>query len=355
MRTETLARDRRRRFSDAFDAAALALLPGPQRALLFAWLKGKAQTRRWDTLLEVAGKEQIAVEAAEALACTLAECGAATLEEHFERSVWKLAALVWRDYEALCAALGLKTQAVQRTAFSIVWSEAQQIEWQHAALSDACRALREAPPDRGQARLQLLIRLNDWLIAGRSGTRREFSLFARGQTKQITAAEWAWLAEIVELEDCGVERHAPALWLAGEAQLRFDQRWLDIGAAGDFIALTPSTLDGLTDGRTSATHYRLVENRTSFERVVRAASTAEIVLWLPGYAPTWWRAAVGRLIDAIPLPARISCDADPDGAQIALNAGRLWTARGLAWEPFAMLAEDAAGSRHQLPLTERDR
>jgi hypothetical protein len=250
--------------------------------------------------------------------------------------------------------LGLKTPAVQRAAFSESWAAAQDIEWQRAALADAYHALRDAAPDKGQTRLALLTRLNDWLADGNSGTRREFALFARGQTKQITTAEWTWLAGIVELEECGIERHAPALWLAGEVRLKLEERWLDVGAAGDFIALTPATLDRLKAGATGATHYRLIENRTSFERIARAAAASEIVVWLPGYAPVWWRAAVGRFVDAIPLPARISCDADPDGARIAMHAGELWTARGIAWEPYAMLAEDAAGSRHKLALTERD-
>ena len=356
MRTEGISRDRQRRFADLFDKEALTLLPGQQRALLQEWLKSDAQMRRWDTLLKAAVSKRIDVETAESLAEMLAGCGAAVLEERFEAPAWRPVALVWRDYEALCAALGLKTQAVQRAALAAAWFAAQEVDWQHAALAEAYQALANATAEKGQTRLSLLMSLNDWLREGNSGTRREFALFAREQTKQITKAEWTWLAAIVELADCGIERHAPSLWMAGDVQLQIGACWLDVGAAGDFIGLTPVTLSKLTHGKTAATHYRLIENRTSFENLARDALTVAtaIVLWLPGYAPRWWRVAVGKLLDVLPLPARISCDADPDGVQIALNAAELWTTRGLAWETHAMSAEDAAGSRHKLPLTERD-
>lgn len=354
MRHEPVSRDRRRRFADAFDCNALALLPGAQHALLREWLRSSAQTRRWDALLKIAGPTRI--ELMESLAQALAVCGAATLEEKLERGTWRPTSLQWRDYEALCVALGITTQAAQRTAFLSAWESAGKIDWRQASLEEAHQALRDASMDKAQARLALLIRLNDWLAEGNSGSRREFALFARGHTKQISQAEWEWLATIVELAECGIERHASALWLAGDLQLKIDGRTLDIGAAGDFLGITPLSFDKLGGGNTGATHYRLVENRTSFENLARAGTTAsqEIVLWLPGYAPTWWRTAVGRLLDAVPAPARISCDADPDGVQIALNAAELWSARGLAWEPCAMHAEDAARAQHVLPLTERD-
>jgi hypothetical protein len=352
MRTEAVSRDKRSRFSEPFDARVLSLLPTNQRALLKEWLKSSAPTRRWEALLKLAGAERI--EIAESLAQALTACGAVTLEERFERGAWHATVLAWRDYEALCAALGLTTRNVLRDAFALAWKAANNIEWHSTALCDAWQALHDAPPDKGQTRLALLLKLNEWLREGRSGTRREFALFARGQTKQISGAEWTWLAACVELADCGIDRHAPALWLAGELRLQIGGRWLDIGAAGDFLALTPATMNRLAAGETRASHYRLIENRTSFENTVRAADADEIVIWLPGYAPGWWRTTVGNLLDALPLPARISCDADPDGVQIALNAGELWTARGLAWEPCAMHVEDAEASRHKLPLTERD-
>jgi len=352
MHIESISRDKRRRYTDAFDPNALILLSGALRKLLLEWLKSSAHTRRWETLLTTAGPARI--ELAEALIQSLIDCGAAILEERFERSNWLPTTLVWRDYETLCAALGLTTPNVQRAAFDNAWAAAQHKDWQCEALAGAYQTLHAAPADKGPLRLALLIKLNDWLSEGKSGTRREFALFARGYTKQLSATEWAWLAGIIELEACGIERHAPALWIAGDVQLKITERWLDIGAAGDFIALTPATLNQLTAAKTSANHYRLIENRTSFEHVARTPASTAITLWLPGYAPRWWRAAVMQLLGVITLPARISCDADPDGVQIALNAAQLWTTHKLEWKPDSMRAEDAASAQHQLPLSARD-
>jgi hypothetical protein len=359
MRIEQITHDRRRCLSDVFDANALALLPGAQRALLGHWLKSKAQKPKWDTLLKIAidrgGLGQIDV--ADSLVQFLAESGAVILEQRRERSAWKNSALLWRDYEALNAALGLTTSASRRAAFDAEWDAAKHIEWQRSVLADACRSLSNMPPDQGRARLTLLIKLNDWLASGRTGTRYEFSLFGFGQTKhEISQSEWSWLEENVGLEDCGILRHAPALWIAGDFQLQIGSRWLDIGAACDAVALTPSTLDKLAAAQSRATHYRLIENRTSFERLARYSSSnpGEIILWLPGYAPSWWRTAASRLLESYPAPARISCDADPDGVQIAMQAATLWTARGLTWEPWAMHASDAARSAHKLQMTGRD-
>ncbi|HJV80996.1 hypothetical protein [Noviherbaspirillum sp.] len=340
--------------SDTFDAQALSLLPSEQRALLKEWLKSSAPTRRWDALLKQAGTQRI--ETAEMLADALAACGAAILEEHFERAVWRTKTLIWRDYESLCAAMGMTTRAARRIAFSSAWDATQNTVWRHAALSDAYLALRDASSERSESRLALLTKLNQWLATGQSGTRREFALFARGQTKQISHAEWAWLSEYVDLADCGIERHTPAFWISGAVELDLGGRCLNIDAAGDFIALTPDTIRRITGASTHARHYRLIENRTSFENVVRQArsSSAEIVIWLPGYAPSWWRSAMEKLLEVLPRPARISCDADPDGVQIAMNAGALWSARGLCWEPFAMSATDASDSPSKLPLAAHD-
>lgn len=354
MRVESISRDKRRRLSDTFDAQALSLLPSEQRILLKEWLKNSAQTRRWDALLKQAGPGRI--EMAEMLADALAACGAALLEERFERAAWRTTTLIWRDYESLCAAMGMTTRVARRIAFSSAWDAAQNTAWHYAALSDAYLALRDAPPEWGKSRLDLLIKLNHWLSTGQSGTRREFALFARGHTKRISHAEWGWLSECADLAECGIERHTPAFWLSGEVELDLGGRHLDIGAVGDFIALTPDTIQRITGASTHAQYYRLIENRTSFENVVRQghAGNAEIAIWLPGYAPSWWRAAMEKLLKVLPRPARISCDADPDGAQIAMNAGELWNACSLRWEPYAMSASDASDSAGKLPLSDHD-
>jgi hypothetical protein len=79
-----------------------------------------------------------------------------------------------------------------------------------------------------------------------------------------------------------------------------------------------------------------VENRTSFERVARNRAADAGVIWLPGFPPGWWRAAVAHLLALAPAPAAIACDPDPAGVAIALQAGALWQAAGLDWQPWHM-------------------
>lgn len=332
---------------DAFDA-----FPKPQKALLAKWLKSSATRRSWDGLLRLAESE---IELAEALAQSLFECGAADREEELKNGMWRLSALTWRNYEAICSTLGLATRNAVSAAATASWLSAQQVSWQRPELIDAYQALQTAPPEKSALRLALLIKLNDWLVAGKSGNRRDFSQFAYGQSKQLSVSEWSWLHEVADLDECGIERHEPTMWIAGDAQLKLGKRTLDLGAAGDFMALTTITLGQVSGGKTSASHYRLVENRACFERLVRKATdTSEILLWLPGYAPTWWRNAMTQLLTVMPLPARISCDADPEGVQIALSVAEIFFAKGLQWEPWAMGVAQASNAERKLPLTERD-
>jgi hypothetical protein len=163
MRTEKLSRDRQRRFTDKFDETDLSLLPGAQHRLLKAWLTNSTQKRSWKTLLDITmktvGRDQI--ELAELLAESLVARGVAVIEERFERSIWQPIALVWRNYETLCAALGLTTRTVRLANFSTAWTSAQHIEWQQTALADAYQTLCAMPSDKGQVRLSLLLKLNE--------------------------------------------------------------------------------------------------------------------------------------------------------------------------------------------------
>ena len=78
-------------------------------------------------------------------------------------------------------------------------------------------------------------------------------------------------------------------------------------------------------------------------------------VWLPGYPPLWWREAAERLLLVAPAPAAIACDPDPDGVQIAMQAGAVWQARGLDWTPWRMDAAALSALPHHRPLSERDR
>ncbi|MGB0129236.1 MAG: DUF2399 domain-containing protein, partial [Rhodocyclaceae bacterium] len=202
---------------------------------------------------------------------------------------------------------------------------------------------------------ELLLALSGWRDDQRSGTRRDFALFARGTTKAVTDAEWRWLEEVLDLADFGIERHTPLLLIAAPLTFELAGGELPLTAFPDFAALTPATLDQATAVRGKLARWLLVENRTSFERVARRREPDIGVVWLPGYPPSWWRGAMAKLLSLAPASAQIACDPDPAGIAIALEASRPWDEAGIAWEPWRMAADDLAGLKTRQSLTAADR
>lgn len=107
--------------------------------------------------------------------------------------------------------------------------------------------------------------------------------------------------------------------------------------------------------RATPATWRLVENRSAFEKAAAARQSDEAVLWLPGYPPGWWSESITHLLHLSPAPATIACDPDPDGIAIAMQAGSLWEEAGQEWTPWHMNAADLRGLAHRRPLTDRDR
>lgn len=101
--------------------------------------------------------------------------------------------------------------------------------------------------------------------------------------------------------------------------------------------------------------WRLIENRTSFERLARKSEANTGVIWLPGFPPSWWRETVSRLLHLAPAPADIACDPDPAGIEIASLAAEIWQAAGLDWQPWMMDRAQLAALPHRQSLTPRDR
>jgi hypothetical protein len=197
--------------------------------------------------------------------------------------------------------------------------------------------------------------LGRWREEQRSGTRRDFALFVRGTTKAVSDAEWRWLEDNLDLADFRIERHTPLLPVCAPITLVLPTGRLDLAAAPDCAATTPQTLASARAAEHSIARWRLVENRTSFERVAWSRAPDTGVLWLPGFPPTWWREAVARLLALAPAPAEIACDPDAAGIEIACQAGAAWEERGLEWMPWRMTVGDLEASPARSPLTARDR
>lgn len=325
LRVTSLGKTRRQRAAE-HAPRGLDSLPDDWRQLLKRWV-GRGGDSRWETLKGDAGVGR--QNQAQALLDWLLDNGWVVLTEKFERAEWWPYRLQFQELAPLRAALGI----ADADAISANWQTLRDALPPDIPLLDALDAL---PPRTALARADLVTALARWQLEQRSGTQRDFALFARGATKALSPAEWAWLASATDLAEWGIERHTPLLLVAAPVSLHLPQGMLNLAACADFCALTPATLAAATSADGMPARWHLVENRTSFERVARKRSPDAGVIWLPGVPPAWWREAVTHLLTLAPAPAAIACDPDPAGVAIALQAGVLWQAAQLDWQPWHM-------------------
>ena len=348
MGAKTTLRGRRLRRAMNSDARIVATWPAAWRDLLLRWLDGAAK-RRWNTLLERAGNAGFG--AAHELLDALLRAGLLETDESRERGQWQIQQVTFIERAALRAVLGLPDNVALRAQLAHEIATPPH----DARLLPLWTELNDYPPARGLERCSLLRKLDAWIAGTRFGTRRDFALYARGATKAISGAEWQWLETLTDFAAFGIERHTPALWLRAPLTLHFGERKIDLAAIPDVIGLSPETLKLLDSADGTIGCWRLIENRTSFERVARDHGAADGVIWLPGYAPGWWKAAVERLLQCKPAPAQIACDPDPAGIHIALDAGALWQACGLAWSPWKMDTHALLQLDTRAPLSSHDK
>jgi hypothetical protein len=325
LRVTSLSKTRRQRVSDQ-PPRGLDTLPEDWRQLLKRWVK-RGGDSRWETLKGDAGVGR--QNLAQALLDWLLDNGWIELTEKFERAEWWPYRVQFLESAQLRAVLGI----VDADVAAANWQTARNTLPPDSPLLDALDTL---PPKTALARTDIATALARWQLEQRSGTQRDFALFARGTTKAVTSTEWAWLAVATDLAEWGIERHTPLLLLAAPVTLLLPQGSLNLAACADFCALTPATLAAATSADGKPVRWHLVENRTSFERVARNRAPDAGVIWLPGVPPGWWREAVAHLLTLVPAPAAIACDPDPAGVAIALQAGALWQTAGLDWHPWHM-------------------
>jgi hypothetical protein len=325
LRVTPQSKTRRQRVSEQAPRG-LDSLPDDWRHLLKRWVK-RGGDSRWDTLKGDAGVGQ--QNLAQALLDWLLDNGWIVLSEKFERAEWWPYRVQFVEPAQLRATLGI----VDADAAAAQWQAQRATLPPDTPLLDALDTL---PPKTALTRADLATALARWQLEQRSGTQRDFALFARGTTKAVTPTEWAWLAVATDLAKWGIERHTPLLLVAAPVTLHLPQGALNLAACADFSALTPATLAAAISANGTPTRWHLVENRTSFERVARTRTADAGVIWLPGFPPGWWREAVAHLLTLAPAPAAIACDPDPAGIAIAMQAGGLWQSVGLGWHPWHM-------------------
>lgn len=306
---------------------------------------------RWETLVKEAGAESYPL--AQRLLDWLLNARWVAVVEQRRHGAWWPCRVEFLDLPALRDGLGLPDPDAPARR----WAQLRAC-FDPATEPDLAVALSQLdglPASRAADRAELLQALSRWRNEQRGGTRRDFAHFARGTTKSITEAEWCWLEGAVDLAAFAVERHTPVLLVAAPLALEMPNGLLDIGVVTDFAALTPATVGAARSATGTVARWRLVENRTSFERVARSREPDTGVVWLPGFPPIWWQEAIVQLLKLAPAPAEIACDPDPAGIAIALEAAQPWQAAGISWQPWRMDVTDLAALLSHQPLSPTDR
>lgn len=340
-------RGKRRRRSIREKPASLTVLAEDQKELIRTWVKGISSRRKWQKLLATGGYSNVLL--AEELLKILLEAGWVEVEEHRTPRGWEPIWIEFQDYEDLREHLALRNRDKER-------AQADNLagDFSTDALRIAAAQLDTLPAATKIKRHALLCGLEHWIQDGLQGTRRDFSLFVRGRTKDISAAEWDWLESQVDLASIGISTHTPMIRIKIPAALVFPEGQVDFRLLPGAVALTQEQITRASAFAGKISCWKVIENLTSFERVVASSTETEGVIWVPGFAPSWWVQTVAYLVSMTKVPGKVACDPDPAGLLIASQVGEIWGGQNVAWEPWYMDPSDFEGKGTLVSMTDRD-
>lgn len=338
----------RRRRADQHTALTEALLEEEHRSLLRDLLVRFRGEWHWNRVLQVAGHER--VEIASSLMEALLEMGYVEIVDRRDARGWQTHKVIPVAMEVLRALAGLPDLAKLSSALAAARAYVPQT----APVQELSTDLESGRVEIRLRRARLIPFLDSWILGSRSGTRRDFALYATGDTKGIEDADWRWLESRAVLEPAGIVDHVPLLLVGGGFSLvDAHERRLDVAGAQGPLGLPAAAIVGAIS-ITSPPAWIVIENRTVFDKACVLRPTSG-VLWVPGYAPNWWLAAVEALLERASARLVLACDPDPAGIEIALRVITLWDVRGLAWTTAGMNASDFQYLASRRPLTAWDR
>lgn len=340
-------RGKRRRRSILETPTSVVFLAEDQKGLIRNWVKGVSPRRKWSNLLTTSGFSNLLLS--EELLKTLLEAGWIEVEEHRTSHGWETVWVEFLAYEELREHLGLSNRDKER-----VQADSLQADFSTDVLRIAAAQLDSLPVATKIKRYQLLCGLDSWSQEGLQGTRRDFSLFVRGRTKDITTTEWDWLESQVDLESLSIASHIPMIRLKIPGILKFTEGQIDFRLLPGAVALTMEQISGASSFEGEISCWKVIENLTSFERAISSSRKTEGVIWVPGFAPSWWVKSISHLLSLTKAPGMVACDPDPAGLLIASQVGGVWDSQAMKWEPWCMAPSDFEGKGRLIPMTEFD-
>jgi len=314
------------------------------------WVATISARRKWNSMLTNCTFAQAA--AAPGTLELLVEYGWVQVEEKRSSRGWEPAWVEFLDLEGLRERLGLTNRAKERAT-----SEELSADFVHPQIRAAFEGVRTASPAVRIKRHNLLLALDQWVADSREGTRRDFSLVARGDTKGVTPAEWQWLDAALNLESLGVVKHTPQIRISFPGQLVFLDGTLDARVLRGPMGLDPEDITRVLGTRDlpEGFTWKIRENFTTFQKAVQEHRDTSIVVWVPGFAPHWWLRAVEKLLEIAPGPLEVGCDPDPSGVMIAMQVVDLWESLDLPWTPVGMSGRDIQDAPAVKELNASDR
>lgn len=343
---------KRKRYEDSLPAS-LTTIPAEWQDLLAQWLKLGGHSR-WDTLLKKAGLLQKST--AEILLDWLLHHGWAVVYEERKHGDWWPSRVELQEQKNMRQQLGLPDADDIAMQWQSLRERLNIVAEENPEMQAAIASLAMMPISRAITRGELMTSLMLWKAEQRTGSYRDFSLFARDGTKTISSSEWQWLDLSLDLAGYGIHPHTPLLYISADLTFTGVAGSLALAQAQPFAAFTPASLLQLTQVQAMRPLQKwiCIENLTSFERIAAKREPDTAVLWLPGFPPSWWQRVVAHLLQHCPAPLWVACDPDPAGIRIAQIAITLWQSHGLVAQPWRMREDDLNNCKQRLPLTDLD-
>lgn len=341
----------------------LSLLSKEDKDLLATWVRKDHASRSRDALLKESGIANI--DRAESLSDWLLREGWITRKEKLQGGNWHWDGLTWRDLDRLKALVGVGSRTQrdearsQRFEQAHSWLQSQPLDSDPELHNSVTQAVDQLAGENAlrvdvvSTRLDLLVSLVKWCREEMNGTRRDFALFAGEHTKSISASDWKWLERHFDLESLGVSHFLPVIWLAGDIQLKWEDRVLDLSPVR-YLAIPVEDILRVSAISQFPDNWWLIENRASFERQSGQRPNRSLMAWLPGRPSQDWLRAIEYLLQLAQAPLKVSADADPAGIDIARTVGAIWAGHGHPWEPYRMGIHEWQAVSQKWPLNDYD-
>ena len=307
---------------------------------------GRGRTNQWRAAGRAAGAGIDQVEA-EGLLWALLDAGLVEVRERRDRRG------DWEPYQWWLTEAGAARSAGRAEGPADLWAWlARPDPSDHPALTALRAWLPGADPSALLTRLVMAI--GDELREGRMPRGRLLSVQVGGHTKAVRLQDHREALEAVfglPLDEV-VRLHGRAVYTYGAFRFCVGSQAIDGRYSVPWLALTPETLERMTDLQVTATQMFTIENLVAFEEEVRGGVPEDcVVVWTGGFPSSLERGWMSRLIGAGVQRVAHWSDLDVGGLRITRHLQEILPCEVTPWR----MEPELLGQLPTQPLTDRDR